>query len=288
MVVSAKRHSPPVASATCFNALIGSIDNSADDLPKRGRMSFSLAEAFANFPRKPEQQVKNALNRLVRANKIRSVWRGYYAIVLPEYGLRGIIPPTEYIDQLMAYLREDYYVALLSAAGLHGSSHHAHQAFQFVCGKYHRPKAQSGGELIPVYKRNISQKYIVKRNVRSGMINISSPELTAADLLVYSAKSGGINFIATVLGELAESMDFRNIDPDFFQGIPKPAAQRLGYLLGEVLDEGILADTLYAKSKSAGLDFKQTPLVLQKDAALGDEDVNRWRVIPNEVVEVDE
>jgi len=57
-------------------------------LPRMGRNTFSLAEVKEQFPQKPPSQIKNALNRLVTTGIITSVWRGFYAIVLPEYGLK--------------------------------------------------------------------------------------------------------------------------------------------------------------------------------------------------------
>jgi hypothetical protein len=75
-------------------------------LPKQGRFPFSHRELAAAFPEKSPSVIKGTLARMSASNAIQSVWRGYYAIVLPDYGLRGIIPPTEYIGQLMAYGRD--------------------------------------------------------------------------------------------------------------------------------------------------------------------------------------
>ena len=43
--------------------------------------------------------------------------------------------------------------------------------------------------------------------VRSGYLKISSPELTAMDLLSYPNPSRGINHTATVLSEIVEKID---------------------------------------------------------------------------------
>ena len=83
-----------------------------DDLPRLGRSTFSLSEVRERFPQKPPSQIKNALNRLSASGKITSVWKGFYAVALPEYGLNGVIPPIEYIDHLMNYLGKHYIEAM--------------------------------------------------------------------------------------------------------------------------------------------------------------------------------
>lgn len=62
---------------------------------------------------------------------------------------------------------------------------------------------------------------------------VSSPEATAFDLVGYPRHSGGLSNVATVLTELAESLD-----PALLVSLaslsPVPVAQRLGYLLESV------------------------------------------------------
>jgi predicted transcriptional regulator of viral defense system len=68
-------------------------------LPKKGIMTFSLEDIKNQFPEMRSENIKNSLLRQSRKGKIQSVWRGFYAIVPYEYGLRGIVPPVEYIYQ---------------------------------------------------------------------------------------------------------------------------------------------------------------------------------------------
>lgn len=262
-----------------------------DDLPKSGRRAFSLDDAIRQFPQKSPSDVKNALSRLVRAGKIQSAWRGYYAVVLPEYGTRGIIPPTEYISQLMSYLGNEYYVALLSAAQQWGAAHQAPQVFQFICDKPLRGKVKNHVALEPVAKAKIPSKYLVSQNVRSGSIWVSSPELTAVDLMIYPHRAGGLNNIATVLADLCNSLNFAKVDVDFFDGIPLAVVQRLGYLLDDVINEVEIADALYLKAKEAGLQFRKT--LLQSGQSYNKNSGHdfgfneKWKVIVNASVEAD-
>jgi len=262
-----------------------------DDLPKLGRNTFSLLEVREEFPHKPLPQIKNALNRLVVSGKIASVWQGFYAIILPEYGLKGIIPPMEYIDHLMNYLGKEYYVATLSAAALHGSSHHKSQTFTFVCDHILHQKVKNDNKLEPLIKKRIPYRYVDKKNVNSGTIKISSPILTAIDLVLYPLKSGGFGNIATILAELSESMEMDILYNDFFNFVPASAVQRLGYLLDVVLNESMLANSLFDRAKSASVRFRKVPLAVYQ----GMNTVNaanciyntKWKVVANEEFEVD-
>jgi predicted transcriptional regulator of viral defense system len=57
---------------------------------------------------------------------------GFYVIVPLEYASSGILPPEWFIDELMKFLRQPYYVGLLSAAAIHGAAHQQPQEFHVV------------------------------------------------------------------------------------------------------------------------------------------------------------
>ena len=257
-------------------------------LPKMGIYTFSLSDAINQFSNKPSIQVKNALNRLVRAKRIASVWRGFYAINLPEYGFKGIIPPTEYIDHLMKYLKKDYYIATLSAAALHGASHQKPQIFTFVSNQIMHPKEKNETRLEPLLRKRIPHKYIERKNVRSGTINISMPLLTALDLILYPTKSGGISNVATIIAELSENIDLDIIDNDFFHYAPISAFQRLGYVLDEILDEHDLSMHLLEKANKASVVFRKTPLVTYNNiSCVGLQYNKKWKIVVNEEVDTE-
>ena len=259
-----------------------------DDLPRLGRSTFSLSEVRERFPQKPPSQIKNALNRLSASGKITSVWQGFYAVALPEYGLNGVIPPIEYIDHLMNYLGKDYYVSTLSAAALHGASHHKPLAFTFVCDRILHRKVKNDVRLEPLLKKRIPHRYVEKKNVRSGTINISTPILTAIDLVLFPLKSGGFGNITTILAELSESIDISSLDNDFFAFVPASAIQRLGYLLDILLSETMLADILLERAKSASVNFRKVPLsIYQRMDAANHIFSSKWKVVANEEIEVD-
>ena len=258
-----------------------------EDLPREGRFTFSLADAQSTFPCMPIENIQNALFRLSAAQRICSVWRGFYAIMLPEYGFQGNIPPTEYIDQLMSYRRADYYIGLLTAASYQGASHQAPQVFQVITNPQIRSKELGNSRLDFVYKKNMPTIGIETMVVKSGYINVSSPALTALDLVRYYSRAGGIAHVTEVLSELAESIDFATLGTDVFLSEPKTVSQRLGFILQHVLDEATLADTLYERLMQAGIVLQRTKLmpgITESDFGYD----KRWNVVVNYLIEVEQ
>jgi len=258
-----------------------------EDLPKEGILSFSHADVSRQFPDMSSASVNNALYRLVAAGKIRSVWRGFYAIVLPEYGISGDVPPVEFIDQLMNHLGVCYYVALLSAAAYQGSSSQAPQVFQVIANKQLRSKETNGTRLELSFKRDIPQGYMEQKLVKSGYVNVSKPAVTALDLVRYHARSGGLAHVASVLAELADSIDFTVLDADLLRSERCATVQRLGYILDSVLGENELACELYDRSTSAELDFSRVSLVTGQHKIQFDYD-SKWKIAVNSSLEVDD
>jgi predicted transcriptional regulator of viral defense system len=123
----------------------------------------------------------------------------------------------------------------------------------------------------------------------SGYVNVSTPELTAFDLIVYAKNIGGMNRVATVLSELAEAMNFEKSEVDFFKLFSNAAIQRLGYLL-ELLGFNDLSDILEEKSKQAGIKFKKYPLsAVAKGANLSGYPIDdKWKIIINTPIEIGE
>jgi predicted transcriptional regulator of viral defense system len=258
-----------------------------DDLPKMGRLSFSFDDAASHFPDMVARSLQNALHRLSVAGKVRSVWRGFYAVVLPEYGMSGDVPPVEYIDQLMGHLKTEYYVALLSAASYQGASHQSPQVFQVMCSRHLRSKSVNGTRLELAFKSRMPRSGLEERTVKSGTINVSSPALTALDIVRYPSKVGGINNIASVLAALSDSIDFGTLASDLLRHESGATVQRLGHLLEATIGEQRLADGLYDLSKQSGLEFNRVDLVPGCSSGKRSTD-RRWRVAVNYDVEVQE
>ena len=261
-----------------------------EDLPKRGKITFSKKEIELQFPHLTNRNIQNTLNRLVVKKKIQSVWRGFWVVVPVEYGLKGVVDPIEYIAQLMDFLGQRYYIGLLSAAAIHGAAHQQPMELMLITASNNlREKVKNDVKISFAAKKEIPQQYLQQITVKSGYIPVSTPELTAIDLLVYVKNVGGINRVATVLNELAEVIDFEKISLDFFQNTNIADIQRLGYLL-EALGFIEIADTLFQKINEANLKFRKYPLCIKKQSMnLVNFPVNeKWKIIINEEIETDE
>ena len=114
----------------------------ADDLQAAGRYTFVSREARAALG-VSEIALANAARRLKERGRLASPRRGFYVIVPTEYRAAGAPPPSWFIDDLMRYLGQPYYVALLSAAALHGASHQQSMVFQVMTDRPTRP-AEAG------------------------------------------------------------------------------------------------------------------------------------------------
>ncbi|MDR0368656.1 MAG: type IV toxin-antitoxin system AbiEi family antitoxin [Bacteroidales bacterium] len=260
-------------------------------LPKAGKNFFTQNDVEKQFSAMNVSSIRNALYRLSRKGTIQSVWHGFYVIVLPEYGFKGVVPPTEYIDQLMKYLGREYYVGLLNAAAFQGAAHQQPQTFSVVVDTNNlRGKIKKGVKINFVAKKHIPVRYVKQLTTRNGYINISIPELTALDLLLYAREIGGINRASTILNELAEVMDFENIESDFLRYFNSAVIQRLGYILDDVLEYKKLADTLYQKATEAGIKFRKYPLkVVSRGSNFSGYCTNeKWKIIINEEIDIDE
>jgi predicted transcriptional regulator of viral defense system len=164
---------------------------------------------------------------------IASPARGFYVIVPPEYRSLGCLPADQFIPSFMQRLGLVYYAGLLSAAQYHGAAHHRPQEFQVMVAKSRRPIACGAVRVTFFVRKNVADVPVQNFNTPRGTVIVSTPEATAVDLVGYHDRVGGLDQVATILGELAES-----IDPDKLvaaaQTAPVPWAQRLGYILERV------------------------------------------------------
>jgi predicted transcriptional regulator of viral defense system len=248
-----------------------------------------MQEVKDDFPAIAEQTVKNTLTRLASQFVITSVWQGFYVIVPVEYALRGVVPPEVYIGDLMKFLGRQYYVALLNAAAFYGAAHQRPQQLSVVCSFPSLRDARTEKTRINfiVTRKVIPQSWLKPFRTANDDIMVSLPELTASDLITFQKEIGGLDCACTVLIELAETLNFNNIDQTYIDYVPTVTVQRLGYLLENELDHSELADILYSKAIELGCKFQRKPLRADKPA-LDCEFNSKWKIIVNQKIETDE
>jgi hypothetical protein len=171
-----------------------------------------------------------AAERQQRRHTLLNPRRGFYVVVPPQYLSWGAPPPSWYIDDLMRHEGHPYYVGLLKAAELHGATHQAVMEFQVVSDK-RIPKIHAGRSIISfAYRRDMASiaPAVIDYQTDTGRMKISSPELTALDLLRYVHVAGTLDSIATVLSDLKlRAAPLAALAPAFERSV----LQRLGYLL---------------------------------------------------------
>jgi len=253
-----------------------------------GKYGFALSVLRNFYDEQTETALKFALKRLADKGKILSIYKGYYLILPPQYSSKGILPPTLFLDTFMRFLERPYYVALLNAAAYHGASHQQPQEY-FVVTTFPVLRATHKKSLKINYisVKQIPQKLLEQRKTEAGYLTISNAALTATDLVQFEKRIGGLNRAATVLNELADVLRPTDFNTELLDYAPTTALQRLGYLLEFACYKTELADALFDAMGKHPLNCFRIPLKASS-ATKGFSSENRWKVIVNTEIEIDE
>jgi predicted transcriptional regulator of viral defense system len=264
-----------------------SVESWLTSLLSKGETAFSLAKLRAEFSDHSEIALKSSLNRLSKKNKVLSIHKGYYLIIPPQYSSWGFLPVQIFIDGLMSHLKKPYYIGLLSAAAMHGAAHQQPQEFYVITvPPALRPTKRKNLKINYLTKSEIPKNFLVQRKTETGYIKISSPELTALDLIEYQKRVGGLNRVVTIMEELIEEFDEKNINKEFIALGDNSAIQRLGYLLELITDGKRFAEKLFRECKNEGKKFNRIALE-GRESSRGFSSNNRWNVIVNIEIESD-
>lgn len=155
----------------------------------------------------------------------------FFLIVSPEHQTIGAPPTSWWLDDYFRWLNRPYYVALQSAAALHGSEPQAIQMTQVMTN--HPQKELAVGRLrIRCFLKQSAERTPTQMQARSrAPLKISTPAATILDLLRYAPRIGGLSrawetgfpLLPQVSAEtLLDALDAEN---------ETALGQRLGYLL---------------------------------------------------------
>ncbi len=261
------------------------LDSFIDEQRANGKYSFTT-EGLPIQLGVSENALKKSLQRLKNQEAIVRIRRGFYVIVPPEYRVKGIIPTSLYVNDLMKFLNRDYYVGLLNAAAYHGAAHQQPQNYSIITeGIALRPIENDKMSIHFYIKKSWYKKGVVKKKVDTGYINISSPELTALDLISYYNEVGGFNRVATVIEELKEVIQPEKLVETAKQYDEISVVQRLGFVLERVLNENKVSNALYNYLESLG--YYPVLLKPQKKKHKNMTTGNKWKIVPNVEIEAD-
>lgn len=184
---------------------------------------------------KTDTALKRELSRLVTKKEIINLRKGFYLIIPPRYSKQEQIPVQLFADKLFKYLDSNYYLGFYSAAKFHGAGHQQVQREYVMTDKPFPNIKKSSLDISFFTTSKWPTKNILKRKSDAGIFKISSPALTAVDLIHHQTKLGGINRMLAILEELSEEINIQDIE-DLIGWYPhKSTLQRLGFLLEEEL-----------------------------------------------------
>lgn len=261
-----------------------SLSTYLEELQTEGQYWLLRQEAI-EFLQFSENAFRKAAHRLIVKGKLKRIRGDFYTIVPLEYHATGSLPASWFIDALIGYLKQKYYVGLLTAASLQGSAHQQPMAFQVITDKPTRAITVGQVRIEFFYKKTIQPHFYQAMKTASGTMHVSTAEMTAFDLVRYMNASGQVNHVSTVLSELAVSLN-----PDLLAELLKQddveitAAQRLGYLL-DFLQSTIDLEPLHRCLKQNKV--IRRPLVAGSEQPVIQYDV-RWSILVNETIEPDE
>ncbi|GAB6012531.1 type IV toxin-antitoxin system AbiEi family antitoxin domain-containing protein [Viscerimonas tarda] len=257
-------------------------DNLINLILARWQFSFTINELRDEF-HLSDTVLNQGLYRLIQKKKIKKIREGFYAILPPHYQQTGTLPMYSYIDNLMKSLGKRYYVGLLTAAELHGAAHQK-PTVEFVVTSYPAPRniINRQMKLYFVGKKQLLTEGIVEKKGEAGYFNVSSPELTAFDLL-DQIRRFGLNHITTVLQELHEVMKVSALKKIAVLNGNTANIQRLGYILENYCDNQRLAGTLHKILENQ----KFSPIGLSPLKGRKGTIDKRWQIIINTEIDPD-
>lgn len=150
-----------------------------------------------------------------------------------------------------------------------------------------RPTKKKGLKINYISIKEIPEILIEKRKTEAGYLNISVAALTACDLVQFEKRVGGLNLATTVLNELVEVIKPDDFTHALLNHVHVTALQRLGYSLENACSNMELADALFEAMKREKLSLFRIPLKAAK-VTKGFSSDNRWKVIVNTEIEIDE
>ena len=196
--------------------------------------SFSKDELLQNCSTTPIAQSRE-LSRLVEKKEIINLRKGFYLIITPRYSKQGKLPLSLYVQKLFEHLNKNYYVGLYSAAKLYGAGHQQIQREYIII---------SPPSLLSIKKHAIdikiltaskwSKENIISKKSDAGLFEVSSPALTATDLIHHQSKLGGINRNLAILEELGEEITQSDLKSLMSWYPYKSTLQRFGFLMDEL------------------------------------------------------
>ena len=209
-----------------------------DAAESAGKLNLRMEEIQAALPDVSAEALRQALHRQQRRGRLIRLSRGsgHWLIVPLRHAAVGAPPLETWLDRYLSKtLGMPYYVALLSAAELYGASPYAVMVTQVMVAERRRPITVGRHELVFHTHARIEHMPTRWHETPDGRFKVSTPELTALDLVQREAMVGGMARVREVLRGLWANCTQAGFTQALDAAQNVPVAQRLGALL--VLDD---------------------------------------------------
>jgi predicted transcriptional regulator of viral defense system len=196
--------------------------------------------------------------------------------VPPEDRPRGAPPVAAWLHDYMSRRAAHYYVGLLSAAALHGSSNQVPLATQVVAP--HPLQAFELGRVRVEFiaKRHADRALLAVLPGLSAPMNVSTPAATVLDLVAFNRRVGGMARVLEITAGLKPKLTPHDLREALQGEVSAPVMQRTGHLL-ELLECPLLASVV-----ERALPSTRAWVPLQTGAlAHAARRIDRWRVLDN-------
>lgn len=246
--------------------------------------SFSWTELLDNST-KTVTSLKRELSRLVKKGRIVNLRKEFYLIITPRYSKQEKIPIQLYIGKLSKVLSHRYYLGFYSAAKFHGASHQQIQREYVMI---------ENNKLGDINKKALQLRFfttskwpvknIQERKSDAGIFKLSSPALTAVDLIHYQTKLGGLNRVFSVIEELVEEITINDMLELLSWYTFTSTLQRFGFVLEELqADDELIGVLLKHLESSKYYAVLLSPNSSQRPGSAN----NKWKVDINIKLESD-
>jgi len=249
----------------------------------RGCYTVTQNELLERFYISPKA-LNQSLFRLKSKKQIAQIRKGFYAIIPPEYSHQGMLPVYLFADDLMKSLKKNYYLGFYSAAAIHGAGHQQPMESQIIIERPALREIKNDKLSISFFTRNKwNTSDIIDKKTDAGYVKVSSPELTALDLVSYSSKIGGLNRMLPILEDLAEIMKPSKLYRTAKRYNKITVVQRLGFLLNTVIGSGELSAALKKLLRES--DYNIIPLSIVHKNKEGEVNTD-WKIIINSDLQI--
>lgn len=205
-----------------------------DAAEERGKLNLRTEEISMALPKVSAEALRQALQRQQKKGRIVRASRGSgHWVVVPRQDASVGAPPLEaWLDAFLSKtLKLPYYVGLLSAAEIHGASPQAVMVTQVMLGKTRRPVQIGRHQLVFQARAHPETMPTQWHETPLGRVRVSTPELTAVELVSRQQDNGGIARVLEIITGLAPGFTPEGLHKALDAVQEVPTAQRLGFLL---------------------------------------------------------